>query len=187
MPRSTAHRQGVHHLVVRVLAFNREGEYLVQRRAEKKESCPGFYTDSASGHVSFSLGLLFQPEVVLLGESSRELEEEVGLSPVGGEEGELIRPFSVPRYSPEAFETSHCFVAAVEGEVVTSEEVDPARTGFVGRDRLVEMLGSGKFVPVAREYWWELLREVGEGNPWDVIFGPRDPSAPSPSPPAAHR
>lgn len=172
LPRRIAHGRGVHHLVVRVLAFNREGEYLVQCRSDKKESCPGFYTDSASGHVSFSLGLLFRPEGVLLGESTRELEEEIGLTPVRGEEGELIRPFSVPRCSPEAFETSHCFVAGVQGEVIPSDEVDSARTGFVDRDRLVKMMSSEKFVPVAKEYWGELLREVGEGNPWDATFGP---------------
>lgn len=171
LPRRLVHARGIHHLVVRVLAFNRDGEYVVQRRAETKESCPGYFTDSASGHVTFRLGLLFDLDQGLADEASRELLEEVGLA-VAGSGSPLIRPFSEPRFSRDACETSHCFVAAVDGKVKPSREIDPVRTGFVPPERLREMLGTGTFVPVARDYWLELLEEVGEGNdPWSHFFG----------------
>ena len=171
LDRERVHREGIHHLVVRVLAFDPGGRYLVQRRSESKESCPGYYTDSASGHVSFSFGLLFDREGALKEESTRELEEEVGLSPVEGENGPLIRAFSEPARPPGSSETSHCYVAVVEGEPRPSDEVDPAGTGFVGRGRLVEMMEEEKFVPVARDFWLELLSEVGEENPCRAMFG----------------
>jgi isopentenyldiphosphate isomerase len=169
--RDRAHGQGIHHLVVRVLAFDSRGRYLVQRRAESKRSCPGYYTDSASGHVSFSIGLLFDPVGAMEMEAIRELEEEVGLSPERDENGPVIKPFSVPRDSPPAFETSHCLVALVEGAPRPSEEVDPENTCFVDRDRLTIMLKNEKFVPVAKMYWEELLAQVGSENPRQVIFG----------------
>jgi isopentenyldiphosphate isomerase len=166
--RDRTHREGVHHLVVRVLAFDSKGRYLVQRRGESKQSCPGYYTDSASGHVSFSIGLLFDLMKALESEAIRELEEEVGLSPEGDGGEPLIRPFSVPMVG--AFETSHCFVALVEGNPIPSEEVDPERTRFVDRDGLVAMLENEKFVPVAKIYWEELLSEVGSRKPLQVLF-----------------
>jgi isopentenyldiphosphate isomerase len=170
LARGLVHARGIHHLVVRVLAFNREGEYVVQRRAETKESCPGYLTDSASGHVTFRLGLLFDLAAGLAHEASRELLEEVGLVVVGSE-SPLIRPFSRPRFSRDACETSHCFVAAVGGKVKPSGEVDPAETGFLPSRRLKEMLGTETFVPVARDYWLELLEEVGEEDPFSHFFG----------------
>lgn len=174
MSRKMVHARGIHHLVVRVLAFNPEGEYVVQRRAETKESCPGYFTDSASGHVAFHLGLLFDLAAGLASEASRELLEEVGLV-VAGSQSPMIRPFSRPAFSKDAWETSHCFIAAVEGEVKPSEEVDPAKTGFLPPERLKEMLGTETFVPVARRYWLELLEEVGEEDPRSHFFDQRAP------------
>lgn len=169
MPRDRVHRDAVHHLVVRVLAFNRRGRFLVQRRSLSKESCPGAYTDSASGHVSFCLQLLFNLQEVLREEAIRELEEEVGLSVID-RDGPLIKPFHRPLYSPSACETSHCFVAAVQGRLKPSDEVDPSKTGFVGRLRLQKMLEQKEFVPVAKELWLALLKHLGSREPLEAIF-----------------
>lgn len=169
LPRERVHRDAVHHLVVRVLTFNRRGRFLVQRRSLTKESCPGAYTDSASGHVSFRLQLLFNRAEVLREEAIRELGEEVGLSVID-REGPLIKPFHRPVYSPDACETSHCFVAAVQGKLRASDEVDPSKTGFVGRQRLESMLGREEFVPVARELWLALLQHLGKQEPMEAFF-----------------
>ncbi len=162
----------IHHLVVRVLAFNEEGEFLVQRRSEAKESSPGAYTDSASGHVPFRMGLLFDLPSGLERDAIRELDEEVGVSVIE-KNGCLIRRFSGSKYSPGASETSHCFVAAVSGKVRPSKEVDPVRTGFVSRPDLVRMLVEKTFVPVAKAYWQELLDEIGDRDPLPVLFKDR--------------
>ncbi len=169
LAREHVHRMNIHHLVVRVLAFNPRGEFLVQRRSEAKESCPGAYTDSASGHVSFRMGLLFDLPHGLEREAIRELNEEVGVS-VTEKDGPLIQPFSRPSYSPGASETSHCFVAAVSGEVRPSKEVDPIRTGFVPRSDLERMLVEETFVPVAKAYWQELLDVIGDCDPLRFFF-----------------
>lgn len=169
LPRERVHRDAVHHLVVRVLAFNRRGRFLVQCRSLTKESCPGAYTDSASGHVSFRLQLLFNRQEVLREEAIRELGEEVGLSVID-REGLLIKPFHRPLYSPGACETSHCFVAAVQGRLRPSHEIDPAKTGFVGRLRLERMLEQEDFVPVAKELWKALLQHLGRRDPLETLF-----------------
>jgi len=170
LTRERAHRERVHHLVVRVLGFNRAGEFLVQRRSASRETHPGAYTDTASGHVSFHLALLFDPLGVYLSEALRELEEEMGVSVLGGKGSPLIRLFGEPRYSAEAFETAHCFVAAVEGRPRPNDEVDAAGTGYVSRNELERMLVEEEFVPEARDLWLDLLRSVGPRNPFDVFF-----------------
>ncbi len=169
LSRDRAHKDRVHHLVVRVLAMDARGRFLVQRRSPTRESYPGAYTDSASGHVSFRLGLLFDLQRALLEDAARELEEEVGVT-VANRNGPLIRPFGRPVYSPDAYETSHCFVARVGGKIRPSDEVDPAKTRFVGRPRLERMLEKEEFVPVARELWRALLEELGNRDPEDVFF-----------------
>jgi len=169
LPRERVHRDGVHHLVVRVLAFNRGGRFLVQRRSLSKESCPGAYTDSASGHVSFRLQLLFDLQGVLREEAIRELYEEVGLSVID-RGGLLIKPFHRPLYSPGAYETSHCFVAAVQGRLRPSDEIDASKTAFVGRVGLERMLEREEFVPVAKELWKGLLQHLGTREPLKALF-----------------
>lgn len=168
LPRAEVHSRGITHLVVRVLAFDQDGEFLVQRRGWSKESCPGYFTDSASGHVSFTPGLLANLDEGLRAEAMRELEEEVGVKPIG--EDPLIKSFSQPRYSESAREMSHCFVAAVEGDVVLSNEVEAIGTGFLAEEDLRALISKEIFVPVARELWLELLGGLDGRSPIDVHF-----------------
>lgn len=171
LARERAHRERVPHLVVRVLGFSAAGEFLVQRRSASRETHPGAYTDTASGHVSFHLALLFDPPGFYVSEALRELEEEMGVSVLGEKGSPYIRPFGEPRYSPEAFETAHCFVAAVQGQPRPNDEVDAAGTGYVSRSELEKMLAEEEFVPEARDLWLDLLRYIGPNNPFDFFFG----------------
>ncbi len=169
LERKKAHEKGIHHLVVRVFAFTREGEFLVQNRAADRGTYPGCYTDSASGHVPFSFGLLFDREKALLSEALRELREEVGVS-VLMRDSPLMKAFGEPYYSEEAFETSHCFVAAVERDLRPGDEVDPGRTRFVARRTLRRMLRQNRFVPEARMIWRVLLDHLGRRDAMAALF-----------------
>ncbi len=73
MPRARVHREGLKHRAVHVLVFNGRGEIFLQKRSMTKDTFPGAWDSSASGHVDS-------------GEdydacAARELGEEIGLTP----------------------------------------------------------------------------------------------------------
>jgi isopentenyl-diphosphate delta-isomerase len=49
--RREVHARGLKHRAVHVLVFNRRGDLFLQRRAAAKDTFPGRYDSSASGHV----------------------------------------------------------------------------------------------------------------------------------------
>lgn len=72
-PRCEVHRLGLKHRAVHVLVFNRRGELFLQRRALTKDSAPGKWDTSASGHLA--PGESYDAAAV------RELAEELGVRP----------------------------------------------------------------------------------------------------------
>ncbi|MBU1275385.1 MAG: NUDIX domain-containing protein [Proteobacteria bacterium] len=70
-PRSQVHAQGLLHRAVHILLFNPEGSLWLQRRGPAKDTYPGLWTSSASGHVD--------PGEDYLSAACRELREELGL------------------------------------------------------------------------------------------------------------
>ena len=71
LPRSEVHRRGLLHRAVHVLVFNARGQVFLQKRSMKKDSHPGVWDSSASGHVDS--GEDYDPCAV------REVWEEIGL------------------------------------------------------------------------------------------------------------
>ena len=51
LPRSQVHREGHRHRAVHVLVFNKRGELFLQKRSVLKDSFPGRWDSSASGHL----------------------------------------------------------------------------------------------------------------------------------------
>ncbi|MDQ8202023.1 NUDIX domain-containing protein [Pelagicoccus sp. SDUM812003] len=72
-PRSEAHAKKLRHRAVHVLVFNKEGEIFMQKRCKTKDTWPGAWDSSCSGHVDSGEDYL---EAAL-----RELEEELGYQP----------------------------------------------------------------------------------------------------------
>jgi len=69
--RSEVHRLGLNHRAVHVLVFNARGEVFLQKRSMTKDTFPGTWDSSASGHLD--RGEDYDTCVV------RELREEIGL------------------------------------------------------------------------------------------------------------
>src|SRR3984957_10973987 len=69
--RREVHRLGLKHRAVHVLVFNRRGEVFLQKRSMIKDTFPGTWDSSASGHVD--TGEDYDACAV------RELGEELGL------------------------------------------------------------------------------------------------------------
>lgn len=70
-PRREVHARGWRHRAVHVLVFNARGEVFLQKRSLAKDSAPGKWDSSASGHVDS--GEEYDACAV------RELREEIGL------------------------------------------------------------------------------------------------------------
>ncbi len=73
-PRAAVHEQNLLHRAVHVLAFNRQGDLFLQRRGAAKESWPGFWDSSASGHV--------REGETYADAARRELFEELGVEAI---------------------------------------------------------------------------------------------------------
>jgi isopentenyl-diphosphate delta-isomerase len=69
--RAEVHRLGLRHRAVHVLVFNRRGEVFLQKRSRFKDTFPGAWDSSASGHLDS--GEDYDACAV------RELREEIGL------------------------------------------------------------------------------------------------------------
>jgi isopentenyldiphosphate isomerase len=69
--RGNVHRLGLKHRAVHVLVFNRRGEVFLQKRSMKKDTSPGAWDSSASGHLDTGEDY----DACAL----RELQEEIGL------------------------------------------------------------------------------------------------------------
>jgi isopentenyldiphosphate isomerase len=72
LPRFQVHRDAHKHRAVHVLVFNARGEIFLQKRSRKKDTFPGAWDSSASGHVDS--GEDYDACAV------RELREELGLA-----------------------------------------------------------------------------------------------------------
>lgn len=70
-PRSEVHRSCLRHRAVHVLVFNGRGELFLQKRSQSKDTFPGAWDSSASGHLC--RGEDYDACAI------RELEEEIGL------------------------------------------------------------------------------------------------------------
>lgn len=70
-PRDEVHARQLRHRAVHVLVLNSRGELFIQKRAGTKDSFPGRYDSSASGHLA--TGESYDTAAV------RELHEELGL------------------------------------------------------------------------------------------------------------
>jgi isopentenyl-diphosphate delta-isomerase type 1 len=120
-PRPEVHRLGLRHRAVHVFIFNARGDLFLQKRSQFKDTFPGAWDSSCSGHL--------QPGESYDAGAARELREELGLRTakplerifkVGagartGQEfvwlyrGEAEGPFTLP---PEEIETGGWFAPA---------------------------------------------------------------------------
>lgn len=71
-PRSEVHRLGLLHRAVHILVFNSAGEVFLQKRSMSKDTHPGCWDSSCSGHVDHGEDYDFS--------AVRELSEELGIS-----------------------------------------------------------------------------------------------------------
>jgi len=157
--RKKAHKEGICHLIVRffVMAITPEGEilYLVQKRSKNKRSYPGYFTDSASGHVVFKEKLNLDD---IKGNAKRELEEEFGVSPktvnniffydINVEEDKFTKEFA------------YIFFGLIDhdAKLAPSElELDVNESKFFTKSELEHLLKQEKLVDYTKKVWNKLI------------------------------
>lgn len=73
LPRDEIHRRGLRHRAVHVFVFNSAGQLFLQKRSQMKDSNPGHWDSSVSGHVDS--GEDYDTA------ARREFREELGIEP----------------------------------------------------------------------------------------------------------
>jgi len=73
--RREVHRRGLKHRAAHILVFNQRGDVFLQKRSQTKDTAPGLWDSSASGHLD--CGEDYDACAV------RELREEIGLCVTG--------------------------------------------------------------------------------------------------------
>lgn len=118
------HNKQLIHRAVGVVIFNNKGEVLLQKRSKNKDTSPGLYTLSVSGHVE--KGQTYKQA------AQRELQEELGIqSPLAQKKKFLLET---------AIETEMAciFTANYNGPFAfNKEEIDEVK--FVNIDQLKQM------------------------------------------------
>ncbi|HQP11013.1 MAG TPA: NUDIX domain-containing protein, partial [Candidatus Omnitrophota bacterium] len=113
-PRALVHYDGDWHRDVRILAVNRKGEVLIQKRGLKKDIEPGVFAESVGGHLQ--LGETY-------GEAARrETAEEIG---IGAIDAKRLRELGV--FEDEVFGAKHAINRSYYSAFVyfvTDEESD---------------------------------------------------------------
>lgn len=79
--RRDVHGRGLLHRAVHVLVYNRAGQLFLQKRSMMKDSAPGCWDSSCSGHLDSG--------EAYVAAALRELQEEIGLTIAGAE---LLKP-----------------------------------------------------------------------------------------------
>ena len=102
--RSKVHQEGLRHRAVHVFATNPSEEVFLQRRAFNKDSAPGLWSSSCSGHVD--AGETYEQAAL------RELVEEIGLSLKPGELCLRLSVSSCPATENEFVRLYHCRTAS---------------------------------------------------------------------------
>ena len=101
--RSVVHREALLHRAVHVFVFNARGELFLQRRSMSKDTAPGKWVSSCSGHVDSGEDYDHA--------ARRELGEEIGLD----DPDDLVRVFKEPACRPTGNEFVWVYQCHSEG------------------------------------------------------------------------
>lgn len=159
MDRKEAHKKKIPHLIVRFFIIsispNNNILYLVQRRGKNKKSYPEYFTDSASGHVTWTKTLDLNE---IKQNAIRELKEEFGIPPTN------IRKVKFFDLNTEkdnlTKEISYVFLGLVDYNVdlkPNPNELEIEGSQFYTREELERLLKNEKLIDYSKEIWREIL------------------------------
>jgi nicotinamide-nucleotide adenylyltransferase len=153
--RTVAHNKNISHLITRLFVVSKTPEgvilYLVQKRGEKKEAFPNYYTDSSSGHINWEEDLNLTK---IKKNALRELEEEFGIKPKN------VQQILFYDINSESDEIAYIFFALVNYDIQLNpnpEELDVKSSKFYTRNELSNILENKKCIDYSEKIWRMLL------------------------------
>jgi len=158
-PRTVVHRDGLRHRAVHVLVFNASGEVFLQKRSLTKDSAPGKWDSSASGHLNQGedydtcASRELREEIGLVLSSTPERLFKLGACPGTGQEFVWVYrcraegPFQL---HPEEIETAEWFSQALVAELVRTRPEDFARSFCLVWEHLSALI-AGLSLPVVQQ------------------------------------
>ena len=159
MERNEAHEKNVSHLIIRLFAVsinNGENFYLIQKRSSNKIGFPNYFTDSASGHVTFKNNLTLND---IKKEAIRELDEEFGV-PANFIEKLIFYDLNAEEHK-ENTEVAYIFIALINKDVILNPdpiELDVNHSRFYNRNELIGLLKNEKYVDHSKKIWDTLTK-----------------------------
>ncbi|MFX1409012.1 MAG: nicotinamide-nucleotide adenylyltransferase [Promethearchaeota archaeon] len=159
LERKEAHLKKQTHLIIRFfivsMSSSKEILYLVQKRGKNKKTFPGYYTDSASGHVMWIKNLDLKK---IKQNAIRELEEEFGIP---SSKIKKIKFYDLNKEdNNNTTEVSYIFFGLVEYDVKLKpnpNELELEGSRFYNRTELIDLLENKKSVDYSHKIWKKLL------------------------------
>ena len=135
--RGQAHSSNsIRHRSIFILLFNDQNELLLQKRSLDKDTFPGFWTVSVSGHVAY--GQSYDEA------AQREMAEEIGL--------DLPLDFVDKIYLPAEREFASIYRATLSSEVkINFDQDEISQVKWIAKKQLVEFLTENEVTPAARQ------------------------------------
>jgi isopentenyl-diphosphate delta-isomerase len=150
--RAEVHRRGLLHRAVHVLVFNSRGELFLQKRSKAKDTFPGAWDSSSSGHLC--CGEEYDACAV------RELQEEIGLTPAQPLE-RLFKVAACAETDQEHIWVYRCFsdgpLALNAEEVEAGKWFSPEKVGRWVAEKPADFAGAFRKI-------WKLYRARYESN-----------------------
>lgn len=137
--RAEAHASSsIKHRSVFILLFNKQGELLLQKRSQAKDSFPGYWTVSASGHVTY--GQSYDEA------AQREVKEEIGLDLAITDLKPLAKIYITIEHE-FAFVYFANYVADIQIDF-DRDEIDEVK--WVSLNKLAEFMSKNQMTPAAK-------------------------------------
>ncbi|MFX0104005.1 MAG: nicotinamide-nucleotide adenylyltransferase [Candidatus Hodarchaeota archaeon] len=155
LERTEAHDKNVSHLITRffIISETPEGKilYLVQKRGKTKKTFPEYFTDSSSGHITWTRNLDLNK---IKKNAIRELEEEFGIPP------KAIQNVLFYNLNTEGNEIAYIFFGIIDYNIPLKpnpKELDVRASKFYKRTELEKLLEYEKNIDYSKKIWKKIL------------------------------
>jgi isopentenyldiphosphate isomerase len=158
--KSEAHKNGWFHPTIHLWLYTKNGQVLLQKRAQNKDTFPGLWDVSVAGHI-------------LAGETPvssalREAKEELGLSLEAGNLEFMGRYTSEQKHPGEILDREFQYVyfaelpTPLEGLKINFEEVAAVELRSVLRlaEELWGLAAPGRYVPHSGKYYQGIIKSL---------------------------
>lgn len=151
--RTHAHQLKIPHLTVSTFAYTRDGRFCLQKRSVTRETNPGKWTDSASGHVAYAPILTYD---YIVAEMEREVFEEIGVKPISIDHGEMF----MHNIMDGGCELAVVFFITIPETICIDLSECDAASGLKTREEMQRILQNEPFTPYTKDIWKRVLQRV---------------------------